>query len=90
MYEFIQEVEYFVGIGACDRLHFDPLGELVDGHQYSVESSWRSRERPNHVEPLASEGPGWWYGDYLVGRDMLLLGEVLAPMAPSDEFFDIA
>jgi hypothetical protein len=42
MYQFIQEVEYFVSLGACDRLDLDPLGELVDGHQYSVESTWRS------------------------------------------------
>jgi hypothetical protein len=33
MHEFIQEVEYSVGLGACDRLDLDPLGELVDGHQ---------------------------------------------------------
>jgi hypothetical protein len=39
VHEFIQEVEYSVGFGACDRLDFDPLGELVDGHQDSVESS---------------------------------------------------
>jgi hypothetical protein len=39
MHEFIQEVEYPVGIGTSDRLDFDPLGELVDGHQNSVESS---------------------------------------------------
>jgi hypothetical protein len=30
VYEFIQEVEYSVSLGACDRLDFDPLGELVD------------------------------------------------------------
>jgi hypothetical protein len=42
MHEFIQEVEYPVGIGKGDRFDFDPLGELVDGHQNSVESSWRS------------------------------------------------
>jgi hypothetical protein len=90
MHEFIQEVEYSVGLGACDRLDLDPLGELVDGHQDSIESASRSWERPNHVEPPTSEGPSWCYGDYLVGRDMLLLGEVLAPLAPSDEFFGIA
>jgi hypothetical protein len=39
MYEFIQEVEYSMGLGACDRLDLDPLGELVDGHKYSVEST---------------------------------------------------
>jgi hypothetical protein len=90
MHEFIQEVEYSVGLGACDRLDLNPLGELVDGHQDSVESTWRSRERTNHVEHPAGERPGWWYGDYLVGRDVLLLGEVLAPLAPFDEFFGIA
>jgi hypothetical protein len=39
MHKFIQEVEYSVGFGACDRLDLDPLVELVDGHQYSVEST---------------------------------------------------
>jgi hypothetical protein len=42
MYQFIQEVEYSVSLGACDRLDIDPLGELVDGHQYTIESTWRS------------------------------------------------
>jgi hypothetical protein len=36
--EFIQEVEYLVGLGAGDRLDFDPLAELVDDHQNSIES----------------------------------------------------
>jgi hypothetical protein len=63
MHEFVQEVEYSVGLGACDQLDLDPLGELVDGHQYSIESTWRSREWPNHVEPPAGERPGWRYGD---------------------------
>jgi hypothetical protein len=63
MHEFIQEVEYPIGLGTGDRLDFDPLGELVDGHQYSVESSWRSWKRPNHVEPPTGKRLGWWYGD---------------------------
>jgi hypothetical protein len=41
MHKLIQEVEYSVGLWAGDRLHFDPLGELVDGYQDFVESSWR-------------------------------------------------
>jgi hypothetical protein len=39
MHEFVQEVEYSVSLGACNRLDLDPLGELVDGHQYSIEST---------------------------------------------------
>jgi hypothetical protein len=49
MHEFIQEVEYSVSLGACDRLDLDPLGELVDGHQYSVESTWHSWQQQNVV-----------------------------------------
>jgi hypothetical protein len=56
MHEFIQEVEYLVGLGTGDRFDFDPLGELVDGHQNSVESSWCSWKRPNHVEPQQAKG----------------------------------
>jgi hypothetical protein len=63
MHELTQEVEYSIGLWEGDRLDFDPLGELVNGHQDSVESSWRCWQRPNHVEPPADEGPGWWYGD---------------------------
>jgi hypothetical protein len=51
MHEFIQEVEYPVSLWAGNRLDFDPLGELVDGYQNSVESSWRSWKRPNQVKP---------------------------------------
>jgi hypothetical protein len=36
MHELIQEVEYSVDLWAGDRLDFDPLGELVDGHQDSI------------------------------------------------------
>jgi hypothetical protein len=39
VHEFIQEVEYSVGLSVGDRLDIDPLGELVDGHKNSVESS---------------------------------------------------
>jgi hypothetical protein len=63
MHELIQEVEYSVGLWASDWLEFYLLGELVDGHQVSIESSWRSWQRPNHVEPATGKGPGWWYGD---------------------------
>jgi hypothetical protein len=63
MHKFVQEVEYSIVLEACDRLDLDLLGELVDGHQDSVESTWRSRERPNHVEPPAGERPGWRYCD---------------------------
>jgi hypothetical protein len=42
MRDLIQEVEYSISLWESDRLDFNPLGELVDGYQNSVESSWRS------------------------------------------------
>jgi hypothetical protein len=63
MHGLVQEVKYPVGLWAGDRLDFDPLGELVDSHENSVEPSWLSWERPNHVEPPTGERPGWWYDD---------------------------
>jgi hypothetical protein len=67
MHELIQEVFLMlvvvVGLWAGDWLDFDPLGELFDGHQDSVEFSWRSWQGPDHVEPPARKGPCWWYGD---------------------------
>ena len=31
------------------RLVFDPLGELVNGDVYVLETTWRRLQRPNHV-----------------------------------------
>jgi hypothetical protein len=56
VHEFIQEVEYSIGLWAGDRFDFDPLGELVDGYQNSVESSWRSWKRPIMSSPQQAKG----------------------------------
>jgi hypothetical protein len=56
MHEFIQEVEYSVGLGACDRLDLDPLGELVNGHQNSVESTCTVRSGPIMSIPQQAKG----------------------------------
>jgi hypothetical protein len=31
------------------QLVFDPLGKLVDSHQYMGETAWRHCEGPNHI-----------------------------------------
>ena len=41
MHDVIQEVEDPVSIGCGDWFDLNPLGELVDSHQYSVENPWR-------------------------------------------------
>jgi hypothetical protein len=56
MYEFIQEVEYSVSFGATDQLDLDPLGELVDGHQYSVESTCAVGSGPIMSIPQQAKG----------------------------------
>ena len=84
MHNLIEEVEYSVDLGTGDRLDLDPLGKLVDSHQNSVESSWHSWERANHVEPPVSKRTGLWYGDELVGWDVLLPGEELTSLALVD------
>jgi hypothetical protein len=65
------------------RLVFDPLGKLVDGHQYMGETAWRHCEGPNHIEAPASERPGWRYGDKTVSWDVRLLAKELAVLASS-------
>jgi hypothetical protein len=56
MHDFIQEVEYSVSLGACDRLDLDPLGELVDGHQYSVEATGAVGSGPIMSSPQQAKG----------------------------------
>ena len=85
VHDLIQEVEYSVSLGVGNHLDLDPLGEFVDSHQNSVESSWHRWQRANHVEPPASKRPSWWYRDELVGWDVLLLAEELTPLAFSDQ-----
>jgi hypothetical protein len=48
------------------RLVLDPLGKLVDSHQYMGETAWRHCDGPNHIKAPASEQPEWRYGDETV------------------------
>jgi hypothetical protein len=84
MYNFIQEVEDSISLGAGNRLDLNPLGKLVVSHQNSIESFWRIWERTNHIQPPASERPSWWNRDEFVGWNVLLLGEELTSMSLLD------
>jgi hypothetical protein len=70
------------------RFVLNPLGKLVDSHQNMGETAWRRCEGPNHVEAPTSKGPGWWY-DEAVGRNMSLLAEELAILAPTHEILRV-
>jgi hypothetical protein len=56
MHELVQEVEYSVGLWAGDRLDFDPLGELIDSHQNSFESSGAIGRGPIMSRPQQAKG----------------------------------
>jgi hypothetical protein len=62
-------------------LVLDPLGKLVNSHQYMGENAWRHCEGPNHIKAPASKRPGWRYGDETVSWDMRLLAKELAVLA---------
>jgi hypothetical protein len=55
--------QHSISLWAGNQLDFDRLGELVDGHQDSIESTWSSWQRHNRVESPAGNGPGRWFGD---------------------------
>jgi hypothetical protein len=48
------------------RLVLDPLGKLVDSHQYMGETTWRCCGGPNHIKAPARERLGWQYGDEII------------------------
>jgi hypothetical protein len=71
------------------RLVLDPLGKLVDSHQYMCETTWRHCKGPNHIKTLASEQLGWWYGNETVSWDVRLLAKELVVLASPYEVLSI-
>jgi hypothetical protein len=51
------EANHSIGREFCDWLVLDPLHKLVDGHQHVIKGTWRSCQRPYHVQALACERP---------------------------------
>ena len=48
-YQFSDEADGSAGIKIFNGLGFDPLGELVDCHQYMGEAAPASSQWPNHL-----------------------------------------
>ena len=48
-YQLSDEADSSAGIKILDRLGFDPLGELVDCHQYMGEAAPASSQWSNHI-----------------------------------------
>jgi hypothetical protein len=53
------------------------------------ETAWHHCEGPNHIEALASEWPGWRYGDKTVSWDVRLLAKELSVLASPHEVLSI-
>ena len=70
-----EELDCFLYSSRDERFILDPLGELVDGDVYIPKTTLRWLERPNHIQSLASEGPGSWDGLQLLCRHVYLLGK---------------
>ena len=87
--DIFEELDNFLCSSRDKRFILNPLGELVDGDVYLLETTWRWLERPNHIQSPACEGPGNWDGLQLLCRHVYLLGEKLASFTMSDEVFCI-
>jgi hypothetical protein len=66
MQDIRDEINDSIWCGLGNRLVLDPLGKLVDGHQYMGETAWHRCEGPNHIKAPANERLGWRYGDKTV------------------------
>ena len=55
--DIFKELDYLLCGGRDKRFILDPLGELVNGDIYILETTWRWLERPNHIQSPACEGP---------------------------------
>jgi hypothetical protein len=71
------------------QLVLDPLGKLIDSHQYMGETAWHCCEGPNHIKAPTSKRLGWRYGDETASQDMRLLAKELAVLASPHEIFSI-
>jgi hypothetical protein len=83
------EIKDFIWCELGYRLVLDPLGKLVDSHQYMGETTWRHCEGSNHIKAPASKWPEWRYGDKIVSWDVGLLAKELTVLASPHKVLSI-
>jgi hypothetical protein len=71
------------------QLVLDPLGKLVDCHQYVGRTAWHHCKWPKHIKAPVGERPGWRYGNKIVGWDVRLLAKELAVLASPHQVFSV-
>ena len=47
--DIFEELDCFLCSSRDERFILDPVGELVNGDVYVLETTWRWLERPNHI-----------------------------------------
>ena len=61
-YQFPDEANSSTGVKVLDWFSLNPLGELVDCHQYMREATSTCSQRTDHVQPPYYERPDEWNG----------------------------
>ena len=61
-YKFSDEANNSTGVKVLDWFSLNPLGELVDCHQYMREATSPCSQRTDHVQPPYCERPDEWNG----------------------------
>jgi hypothetical protein len=89
----MQDVEYEINDSIWRelgyRLVLDPLGKLVDSHQYMSETTWCRCKGLNHIKAPTRKWLRWRYGDKIVSWDVRLLAEELAVLVTPHEILSI-
>jgi hypothetical protein len=73
-----------------DGTDLDPLGELVHRHQDVLVAARGHLEWSHRIKAPYGKGPGRWNYPQNLSRDVLLLGEELATLAPPNQVLSIS
>jgi hypothetical protein len=72
-----------------DGADLNTLGEFVHRHQDVLVAARSRLEWSHRVKAPNGKGPGWWNCPQDLSRDVLLLGEELAPLAPRNQVLSV-
>ena len=89
MNDVVEQVSYFLRCSLDQGFVFDPLEEFVDADIDPAETSRRGFVGPDHIQPLACEGPRCRNRLQGLGRDMDLPSKKLTILTPANECLSI-
>jgi hypothetical protein len=77
-------------LSAPTSVDLDPLGEFVHRHQDVLVATRSRLEWTHRVKPPNGKGPGRWNCPQNLSRNVLLLGEELATLAPPNQVLSVS